>query len=174
MKFFNLPRIMKLEILFPFSLILNFFNYFLYEKTLIQLEVISMLFSVGILFYLMFRKSDFFTTVPRFESFIYSIIICGSFLTFTFLGLNYTLSKNQLEITTYKVKYKVPKLLNSDKQIQSPSVVNVELGKRISKRIGLSKEFKINKIHPDSLDIHLYRGLFGYSIIKKVEFRKQS
>jgi len=145
----------------------------MYEITLIHLKLVIAFFTIGIVAYLIFKNHPILQKVGKFESVFYSMIICGSYLTFLFLSLNFLLSSNTTEISTYKVKCKVNKIWNSDDNVKAPTVVKAEFSEGFHKRIGLSKDFKLNNIHPDSLDIHLSVGYFGCPIIRKVEFKKR-
>jgi hypothetical protein len=174
MKFLKTVKISIIDIVVLSAILLNIFNYFLFEKTLVPLQIIAFLFAIGIFGYILFKDSTFFKGIGKLESLFYNIIISGSYLTFVFLSLNYFLGSSNTTVSSYKVKCKVNKIWHPENNLDAPTVVKAEFENGFNKRIGLSKEFKINRIHPDSLDIHLSAGYFGFPIIKKVEFRKLS
>lgn len=175
MKLTSNHKITLLDKLFLSIFVLNIFNYFLFEKTLIPLNIIVIFFLIGLLVFFIFRKTRLFKNTGKFEALFYSIIISGSYLTFLFLSLNYFLCSPVTQVNTYKVKCKINKLLISqDHHLEAPKVVKAEFSANCHKRIGLSEDIRKQTSHPDSLDIHLSNGLFGIPVIKKVEFGKKS
>lgn len=167
-------KISLLDRLFLSAISLNFFSYFLFEKTLVELWTILGLFAIGAIIYYPIRKIALLKHVGIIESMFYSIIICGSILTFSFLSLNYIFSSNHTQVSSYKVKCKVQKLFPIEQQNKRAFLIKAEFNNGFYKRISLSKEFSEHTNHPDSLDFHLTPGLFGYQIIKKIELKKAS
>lgn len=168
MKILNSFNLHLFDKLFLSAIILNVFSYFLFEKTLINLTVILSIFIFGVLVFIPFRKSRKFKELGLIESMFYFSIIIGTYLTFSFLGINYLLSSDQVDISNYKVKCKVNKVFALKDQTDKTTVVKAEFKNGFYKRINLSKEFRNQIKHPDSLEIHLSTGFFGYPIIKRI------
>ncbi len=169
LKSFNLHLFDKL---FLSAIILNVFSYFLFEKTLINLTIILGIFIFGVLVFIPFRKLKKFKELGLIESMFYFSIIIGTYLTFSFLGINYLLSSEQVDISNYRVKCKVNKVFTLNEQTDKTTVVKAEFNDGFYKRINLSKEFRHQIKHPDSIEIHLSTGFFGYPIIKRIGSNK--
>ncbi|MGM1429713.1 hypothetical protein ACS126_10680 [Sphingobacterium lactis] len=163
-----------LDILFFLALLLNVFNHLLFEKTIVPVYIIGLLYVCGLLFYFAIKRKEFFSRINVFERLLYTMVIFGSMLSFCFLTLNYIFSKKETHFTTCKVKCHSKRLWTVVKKVKEPSVVYAELPEGLNKRIPVSKEERMGLHHIDSLEVQLSPGAFGFSIIRRIIPRNEN
>ena len=160
------------NMLFFSSLLLNFINLKLYEKTIIPIEIILGMYVIGILFFVMFKnKLKKISPWNDFNNFVFSALVIGSYLTILFLGANYYFAKKQTEWKTYEIVRKTE--INGSKHNRSithPSVI-IMTENNDTKRIDFARNLK-NKVDiSNSLELTLSKGLFNFYIIRNKELK---
>lgn len=156
------------NILFFSSLMLNFINLKLYEKTIIPIEIILVMYAIGILFFVMFKnKLKEINPWNDFNNFIFSFLVVGSYLTILLLGANYSFANKQTEWETYKIVRKIEinggKYSRNDK---TPALI-ISTENNDTKRI----EFKNKVDFSNSLQLTLSKGLFNFYIVRNAELK---
>ncbi|MGQ7947565.1 hypothetical protein [Flavobacterium sp. WC2509] len=161
-----------LNILFFSSLLLNFINLKLYEKTIIPIEIVLAIYSIGILFFVMFKnKLKEISSWNDFNNFVFSFLVVGSYLTILFLGANYSFAKKQAEWKTYKIVRKTE--INGGKYNRNnkiPAVI-ISTENNDTKRIEFKRNLKNKVDFSNSLELELSKGLFNFYIIRNAELK---
>lgn len=165
-------NILIFNVLFCSSLLLNFINLKLYEKTIIPIEIILALHAIGILLYVVFKKKlKEISPWNNFNNFVFSFLIVGSYLTILLLGVNYSFAKKQTEAKSYEIVRKTE--INGGKynrNNKTPAVI-INTENNNTKRIEFKRNLK-NKIEfSNSLELTLSKGLFNFDIIRNAELK---
>ncbi|WP_348810867.1 hypothetical protein [Flavobacterium maritimum] len=160
------------NVLFFLSLILNFINLKLYEKTIIRIEIILVFYAIGILFFMMFKNNlKKISPWNDFNNFVFSFLVVGSYLTIIFLGANYSFSKKQTELKTYEIVRKTE--INGGKynrNNKTPAVI-INTENNDTKRIEFKRNLKNKVDFSNSLELTLSKGLFNFYIIRNAELK---
>ena len=159
-------------VLFFSSLLFNFINLKLYQKTIISIDIILGLYAIGILFFVIFKnKLKEISAWNDFNNFVFSFLVVGSYLTILFLGANYSFAKKQTEWKTYEIVRKTE--INGGKynrNAKTPAVI-INTKNNDTKRIEFDRNLK-NKIDiSNSLKLTLSKGLFNFYIIRNTELK---
>lgn len=153
--------------LFFISFLLNFLNLKLYEETIIRIEIIAALYGIGILTFLMINRIlKKISPWNNFNNLIFYLLVLGSFLTTSILGINYYFSEKKTENKTYKILRKteiIGSKYNRSKKI--PAVI-IETEKDYTKRIEFSRNLKYKVDKSSSIKLTLSKGLFNFYIIR--------
>ena len=160
------------NLLFFSSFMLNLLNLKLYEKTIIRIEVIAIIYLLGILFFFIFKnKLKQLSPWNHFNNFVFSIFVIGSYLTLLLLGLNYYYASQKTELKTFEIVRKTeilgPKFNRSNK---SPAAM-IKIDKNNTKRIAFARNLKDKLDISDSLELSLSKGLFNFYIIRNKKLK---
>ena len=144
----------------------------IYERTIIQLEIIGFFYLIGVLiFFVLINKLENLSPWNNFNNFICCISVIGSFLSFLLLGLNYFFSSNEIKTENYRIQEKKevmgPKYNRSKK---SPLAV-ININNSFTKEIKFGRNQIENWQKANFVELDLSNGLFNFQIIRNKKLK---
>lgn len=155
------------NVIFFTALLLNLVNMKLFEKTIIRLEIIAVLYVFGgCSFFLFKKKLKELSSWNNFTAAIFCLFVSGSYLTTFMLGINYCFAEKKTENRIYKIVRKTeiigPKY---DRKRKKPAAI-IETGKNQTKRMEFKRDMKARLDQAEFLELETSKGFFYFEVIR--------
>ncbi|MFN1216515.1 hypothetical protein ACKW6Q_05955 [Chryseobacterium kwangjuense] len=139
----------------------------MFEKTIIRLEIIAVLYVLGTCSFFLFKKKlKELSSWNNFTAAIFCLFVGGSYLTTFILGINYFFAEKKTENRIYKIVRKTeiigPKY---DRKRKKPAAV-IETGKNQTKRMEFNRDMKAKMDEAGFLELEVSEGFFNFEVIR--------